>query len=91
MKYKINDWVVFIDREESTKRKMEINISLYGKIAKIIKVDRSHRWPYVIEFKEYIGSTSFTHLGKLGHCRWCEDHEIKSTIDSLKFKKWIKG
>jgi len=88
--YKIDDWVIYIDKENSNKWKKEFGISLYGKIAKIIYFyfdSTNNNYNYVLEFKESIRGKG---EGIEGHCNWCNCFEFKS-IDHLKFKKWVKG
>jgi len=95
--YKVGDWVIYMNKMESDKRKGLCGISLYGKIAKIIHIDIT----YLLEFKDWIdghdGSESLKKRkekgkGKSGHCYWAlSKKEIKPAIDHLKFKKWIKG
>jgi len=89
MKYKIGDWVIYTDKDYSNNWKKQYGISLYGKIAKIIHIERELDILYLLNFKEYINSFRKT-KGKSGHCIWCKHFEIKF-LDSLKFKKWIKG
>ena len=89
MKYKIEDWIVYTDKKWSNQRKKKRGISLYGKIGKIIYIDNTHL-PYLVEFKEFIGSPSVIRKGKKGYCEWCEDKEIIS-LDQLKLKKLLEG
>jgi len=84
--YKIGDWVIFIDKSWSDWWKKGYGIFLYGKIAKIIRIDNNS---HLLEFKEHIDSIP-KEQGKNGHCLWSTLNQIKS-IDLLKFKKWIKG
>jgi len=90
MKYKIDDWIIYIDKEESDNWENHYGISLYGKTAKIIKIDKDDR-TYLLEFKKFVNGLSLKKIGKQGHCIWCFNKEFKSAIDHLKFKKWIKG
>ena len=91
MKYKIGDWIVYIDKERSKWWKDLKGISLYGKIGKIIDIYKSDRFiPYLIEFKEYINGHDGIGKGKNGHCSWCSKQEITS-LDRLKLKKLLEG
>ena len=91
MKYKIGDWIVFIDKEWSNHWKEIYGISLYGKIGKIIDINRITVWPYLIEFKEFIDGTSGRGKGKNGNCRWCHEKQISLYKDYFKLKKFIEG
>jgi len=88
--YKVGDWVIYIDKENSNEWKEEFGISLYKKIAKIIEIGN---YAYLTEFKDPIGNTPYDGegKGKIGHCRWSSKRRVKLAIDHLKFKKWIKG
>ena len=91
MKYKIGDWIVYIDKEWSKRRKELKGISLYEKIAKIIYID-SDSWPYLIEFKENINGHTGNGRGKEGYCLWCTTkQEITLYKDYFKLKKFIEG
>jgi len=90
MKYKIGDWIIFIDKEMSDKFRNSTGISLYKKLAKIIYIIPDNE--YLLEFKDPIGNDhNGDGRGKKGHCGWCVKSEFKSAINHLKFKKWIKG
>ena len=88
MKYKIGDWIVFINKERSKWWKEKYETSLYGKIGKIIGIVKKHKL-YLIEFKEFIDSHDSNGKGKDGHCQWCVDIEIIS-LDQLKLKKLLE-
>jgi len=88
MKYKIGDWIVYIDKNYSKWWKEQSGISLYGKIGKIIGIDNDSL-RYLIEFKEFIDSHDSNGKGKDGHCQWCVDIEIIS-LDQLKLKKLLE-
>jgi len=88
MKYKIGDWIIYTDKKHSNEWKKTYGISLYGKIGKIIYIDKNLYWPYTIEFKEFINGHDGRRKGKKGYCEWCEDKEIIS-LDQLKLKKLI--
>ena len=83
MKYKIGDWIVFIDKERSKWWKKEHGISLYDKIGKIIDINKKYNL-YLIEFKEYI--KSYGGNGTL----WCLETSITS-FDQLKLKKFLSN
>jgi len=95
--YQIGDLVVWIVKSYSAYHypQKEYEVSLYGKIAKIIYIDYNSSYPYLLEFKDYInghdGNYTGKRKGKKDHCWWCKENEIKSATDHLKFKKWIKG
>ena len=92
MKYKIGDWIVFINKEFSKWWKGKKGISLYGKIAKIIYIGYNNKYIYyLVEFKEYINGYSGNGRGKDEHCSWCEDIEITLYKDYFKLKKFIEG
>jgi len=94
--YKIGDWVIFTNKEYSDWWEKENGVSLYGRLAKIVDIDKivdiNKIYEYEIEFKEGINSkwNEFGE-GKSGHWLWCDKDEFKYAIDHLKFKKWIKG
>ena len=92
MKYKIGDWIVFIDKEWSNDWKKEPGISLYDKIGKIIDINKKYNL-YLIEFKEYINGYDGEGKGKDGHCLWCwcNDKEITLYKDYFKLKKLLEG
>ena len=92
MKYKINDWIVFIDKKISKWRKKDYGISLYGKIGKIIDIDYNNKYIYyLVEFKEYINGYDGEGKGKDEHCRFCIDKEITLYKDYFKLKKLLEG
>jgi len=92
--YKVGDIVIWIDKRVSNRQKKEYGVSLYGKLAKIIYIDKPDNLDkeYFLEFKDHI--KGFGGIGKVkgkeGHCMWCSFSQIKS-VDHLKFKKWVKG
>ena len=90
MKYKINDWIVYNNKEWSNHWKEIYGISLYGKIGKIIDISKKYNL-YLIEFKEFIGSCNGDGKGKDGHCLWCRKKEITLYKDYFKLKKFIEG
>jgi len=91
MKYKIGDLVIITNKKYSDYWKKSTGISLYGKLAKIINIKDDD---YLFEFKENInghnGNNVGEIIGRIRHCVWGKVYEFKS-INSLKFKKWIKG
>jgi len=85
--YKVGDWVIYIDKliakivyEYGDRNEFQI----YKKLAKIIYIYEKDN-NYLIEFKDIIGKDNGLYT------RYCEKHQIKSAVDSLKFKKWVKG
>jgi len=86
MKLKIGDWVIWNDKEASDNWGKVTRIFLYGKVAKIIYIDKDNN-KYLFEFKEYVMSTLISE-GKEGHCFWCEADEFIS-LDLLKLKKLL--
>jgi len=90
MKYKIGDWIVYVSKKNSDWWKEYSRISLYGKIAKIIYIDKNYE-SYLIEFKEFIYSYDGDGKGEDGHCYWCEEKEITLYKDYFKLKKFIEG
>ena len=90
MKYKIGDWIVYTDKEWSNKWKKDYGFSLYGKVAKIIYIEKycNLPLPYLIEFKKYINGHNGSGKGKDGYCLWCRKKEIIS-LDQLKLKKLL--
>jgi len=90
MKYKIGDWIVFIDKEWSNKWKKTIGFYLYGKIGKIIYIENNNNLPYFIKFK--IGDCPYEALRgeREDHCWWCHENWITS-FDQLKLKKLLEG
>jgi len=86
--YQVGDTVIYKDKKISDLWKRNKGISLYNKIAKIIKIDIAFTG-YLLEFKEYIMSP--LSKGKNGHCKWCYNNKFELAIDHLKFKKWVKG
>ena len=95
MKYKINDWIVYNNKEWSNHWKEIYGISLYGKIGKIIYIDidkNANRDPYLIEFKDFIDSHDrYYGIGKYGHCYWGHEEEFTLYKDYFKLKKFIEG
>jgi len=87
--YKIGDEVIYSNISCSNMWEDWNGNSLYGKIAKIIKISNNF---CLLEFKENTNS-NYDGLGegKEGHCWWCDKNEFKLAIDHIKFKKWIKG
>jgi len=90
MEYKIGDWIVYIDKERSKWWK-EIGVFLYGKIGKIIDINKTHSFSYLVEFKEFIHGYSGNGKGKKGYCLWCRKKEITLYKDYFKLKKFIEG
>ena len=88
--FKINDWIVFTDKEFSKWWKEKKGISLYGKIGKIIDIDNPHL-SYLIEFKEFINGHDGDGKGKDGHCCWCDEKRLSLYKDFYKLKKFIEG
>jgi len=93
MKYKIGDWIVYTDKEFSNKWKKDYGFSLYGKIGKIIDIEKycNLPLPYLLEFKGFINGHSGYRKGRDGHCQWCMDKEITLYKDYFKLKKFIEG
>ena len=89
MKYKIGEWIVYTDKEFSNKWKQYYEAFLYGKIGKIIDIDKNV-WPYLIEFKEFVNGHDGDGKGKDGHCWGCEEKEITLYKDFYKLKKFIE-
>jgi len=90
--YKVGDWVIWINKKQSVYWKEMKGISLYGKLAKIIYINKYN--VFLLEYKDYVGGYSvggYSGEGKDGHCWFCLDEDFELAIDSLKFKKWIKG
>jgi len=67
--YKIGDWVIFIDKEQSDLWKRAFRISLYKKIAKIIYIEDTSS-PHLLEFRDWINGHNGLEgkKGKEGHC-----------------------
>jgi len=78
-KYKIDDWIVFIDKEISNKLKNEIGFSLYGKIGKIIDKYNSM---YLVD----LGYRK----GENGYCIWYSAKFIILYKDYFKLKKLMQ-
>jgi len=91
MKYKIGDWIVYIDKEWSKWWKDLHGVSLYGKIAKIIHIDNNKYYHYSLEFKEFIYGHNGNRKGREGHCLWCCKEKEFISLDQLKLKKLIRG
>jgi len=89
--YQIEDWVIYTLKQYSDYWKKRTGISLYGKTAKIIYINKKEKGIYLLEFKEYIVGHNGGGKGKSGHCWHCDKNEFKLDIDYLKFKKWVKG
>jgi len=90
-KFKVGDWVIYTDKEESNSWK-EINVvSLYNKIGKIIKINPYTHY-FLIKFKEWINGYHGSILANDSeYCKWCNKEEFELAINHLKFKKWVKG
>ena len=91
MKYRVGEWIVFTNKKWiSIWKEPKIEISLYGKIAKIIYIDKNYE-SYLIEFKEFINGHTGNGRGKEGYCLWCTKQEITLYKDYFKLKKFIEG
>ena len=90
MKYKIGDWIVYTNKKWSSIWKEHSEISLYGKIGKIIGID-NESLPFLIEFKENINGYDGSGKGKDKHCQWCKDKEITLYKDYFKLKKLLQS
>jgi len=89
-KYKIGNWIVYIDKEWSNFWKKMYGISLYGKIGKIIDINKNYE-SYLIEFKEFINSYTSNRRGKEGYGLWGTKQEITLYKDYFKLKKLLNS
>lgn len=92
--FKLNDEVVWTHKCESDLWESTYDISLQGKIAKIVDIDIidlvAEEIHYLLEFKENIKSPHNTRKkGKDGYCLWSDSYNFKP-LNSLKLKKFIE-